>query len=327
MRYVEGLTSKHSSPALQRGTMIHDLLETWNNGKSWTNRWKELSKEYYEKEIIDERYGDMALMAKELMENYVEYYSDLESEYTILHNELEFEVFLCTGKNEKGKDVDIYLKGFIDNIFRDKHGKVFIRDYKTYSFMPNYDFFVFNFQSAIYQWAVREGFTATNGEYIQYEPSGMVWDVITAKMPSSPQVLKNGELSQRKIASTPYTVAKAIEAEGLDISDYQDLIEKHSFEDFFQRYLIRYNKKSIMFMIKDLMTTARQISRYQTKFMDFNLNTKYRSSYMDLWQCYVTGGDIEFLISKNYDRKEVPSDQGKEKVKRKKKKGTRHKRK
>lgn len=323
MRYVRRLESKHTAMPLTRGSMLHAVLEAYHDGRSWIKEWRkqkeEFEKDKWEQEILA---NDIPEMIRELMENYVKRYEADDMDKEFIFNEAEFKIPLVKCKDHEGVETQIYLKGFIDAIY-EENGKVYIKDYKTYAQTPPRDFFVYNYQSAIYLWAYTQGIELPDGRILKGRPTAMVWDVIRAKMPSKPELLASGELSNRKLASTPYTVIKGLKELGLNPKEHVSLVEKHSYDDFFNRYEVRYNHKSVEFMMEDIKQTAIQLCQHQHEFKDFNLATKYPSSFKDLWQTEVSGGDVEWMIKQNYKEraehndKESKKEKYKEKSKRK----------
>lgn len=312
MRYVKRIVPQGESAPLKRGHMMHELLEAYGNNESWIKAWEKQKAEYDDDPMNLLSMGDLPYMIRELMENWVYYWGEIEEERTVISSEQEFTLPLCKGYDENGKKVQIYLNGFIDSVF-EEDGDVYIRDYKTFAKTKPYEFFLYNYQSSIYQWALPQLLGGVKAK-------GMEWDVITAKTPTKPKLLKNQELSVAKLASTPYTVSKGIKELGLNPKDYRDFINKHTFDDFFRRYMIRRSKRAINFMMDDIKQSAKQICRYQNEFKDYNLDTQYPSSYRDLWQTQMMGGDVDFVLDTKYKaREDKPRDKKEGKGKQSKK--------
>lgn len=288
-KYVNKLVPKKKSPALIRGSIIHECLEAYYNGKSWKKVWQRFADEFYEEAFEEEieSLGDIPYMAKELLEAYFHFYEKEDEGTEYLNNELHFELPLID---------DINLEGYIDAIIEDEDGKIWVKDYKTFRSMPEYNSLRFNYQSAIYMWALRE---------MGYEVEGMIWDIVTAKTPSKPQLLKDGSVSKRKLDSNPYTVRKGIIELGLDPNDYLDLIHSVKYENYFHRFKIRYNQNLVDALMEDIKQTALEIRDNGDRLKDMNLETKFKSSYMDLWQAEVMNSDVEFIIDNHFERRET----------------------
>lgn len=288
MKYVKRLVPKAKSGPLVRGNMIHECLEAYYNGKSWTKTLDRLEAEYHKNTFAEERaeMGDIPKMARELLEAYFLFYEEEDADTEYLENELHFKLPLTE---------EIEIEGYIDAVIKDPEGKIWVKDYKTYKSMKDYSFFHLNTQSAIYIWAM---------EQLGYEVQGVIWDVIKAKEPSKPQILKSGKLSSRRLDSTPYTVEKGILELGLNPEDYQDFIDSHRYEDFFVRHAVRLNRTSVDFLMADVEETALQILERGDTTRDMNLGGPFRSPYMEIWEAEALGLDTEFIIKRNFETRE-----------------------
>lgn len=288
MKYVEKLVPKAKSSPLIRGSIIHECLEAYYNGKSWKKVLDRFEKDFYQDTFEEERVmlGDIPKMARELLENYFYYYEEEDEEVEYIHNEFHFDLPLTK---------DINLEGYIDAVVRDKNGDIWVKDYKTYSRMKDRDFFVFNPQSAIYLWAMKE---------LGMEAKGIIWDVIKAKEPNKPKITaKTGKVSLSKLDSTPYTVRKGIEELGFNPEDYEEFISNHRFEDYFSRYKIRMNQSTVDFFMEDVRSTAQQILERGDKDKDMNLDTTFGSSYKEIWQAEAMGMDSSYIIKKRFEKR------------------------
>ena len=287
MKYVMGIVKKQKAGALVRGSAIHECLEAYNSDKSWRKPFEKFKKDFYETTFEEERVelGDLPGMVEELMENYVYYYEEVkEDEYEYLYNELHFELPLTT---------KITIEGYIDSVVKDPSGKIFTVEHKTYKKDPGRDFIIFNPQSAIYNWAIRE---------LGMKPAGTIWDIIKAKKPSQPNVLKSGKLSQARLDSTPYSVEKGIVSLGFDPEDYRDYINSHSFESYFNREIIRYNSQVTKGIMEDLRDTAKMILDRGDVLKDKNLGRDCSwCQYKEICQAEILGLDIDYIIKKEYE--------------------------
>ena len=298
LKYVMNLVKRQKPGALVRGSAIHECLEAYNSGKSWRKPFHQFEKDFYESTFEEERVelGDLPGMVEELMENYVYYYEEVNPDnFEYLQNELHFELPLTKG---------ITLEGYIDSVVKDETGRIFTVEHKTYKKDPGRDFIIFNPQSAIYNWAIQE---------LGMDPAGTIWDIIKAKKPSCPTVLKSGKLSEAKLDSTPYSVEKGIQALGFDPKDYRDFIAKHSFESYFTRETIRYNKQATKSIMEDLLDTAKLIHSKGDTLKDKNLGKDCSwCQYKEICQAEILGLDTDFIIKKEYEEGKRGRD-GKEK--------------
>ena len=283
-KYHEHLRPKKKGIALRRGSIIHECIEAYDSGRSWRKPFNSFAKQFYEETFKEEiaEIGDIPRMVEELMENYQALYD--EDGLTYLGNEVHFELPLMPG---------VVIEGYLDALVKDEAGCVWPKETKTYKRNPDYDFLLLNTQSALYTWAVME---------MGYKPKGTLWDIVRAKEPSRPSFTQKGEISKKGIDSTPYTVRKALREMGKDPKDYQDLIDKVSFDDFFRRYPVRVNHTVVKGIMEDFKSTAREIQKQGHKLCDRNLGKGCSwCDYKPLCQAELMGLDTEYIRKKQFE--------------------------
>lgn len=283
-KYHDHLRPKIKGVALRRGSIIHECIEAYDSGKSWRKPFRTFAKQFYEETFQEEivEMGDIPRMVEELMENYQALYENDGLIY--LGNEMHFELPLMPG---------VVIEGYLDALVRDEQGYIWPKETKTYKRNPDYDFLVMNTQSALYTWAVME---------MGYQPKGTLWDIIRAKEPSRPVFTKSGEISKKGIDSTPYTVAKALREMGKDPKDYQDLLGKVRFEDFFKRHQVRVNPTIVQGIMTDFKSTAKEILKSGDKLCDRNLGKNCAwCEYKPLCQAELMGLDTDFIRKKQFE--------------------------
>lgn len=283
-KYHEHLRPKKKGIALRRGSIIHECIEAYDSGRSWRKPFNSFAKQFYEETFKEEiaEIGDIPRMVEELMENYQALYD--EDGLTYLGNEVHFELPLMPG---------VVIEGYLDALVEDEAGCVWPKETKTYKRNPDYDFLLLNTQSALYTWAVME---------MGYKPKGTLWDIVRAKEPSRPAFTQKGEISKKGIDSTPYTVRKALREMGKDPKDYQDLIDKVSFDDFFRRYPVRVNHTVVKGIMEDFKSTAREIQKQGHKLCDRNLGKGCSwCDYKPLCQAELMGLDTGYIRKKQFE--------------------------
>lgn len=283
-KYHEHLRPKKKGIALRRGSIIHECIEAYDSGRSWRKPFNSFAKQFYEETFKEEiaEIGDIPRMVEELMENYQALYD--EDGLTYLGNEVHFELQLMPG---------VVIEGYLDALVEDEAGCVWPKETKTYKRNPDYDFLLLNTQSALYTWAVME---------MGYKPKGTLWDIVRAKEPSRPAFTQKGEISKKGIDSTPYTVRKALREMGKDPKDYQDLIDKVSFDDFFRRYPVRVNHTVVRGIMEDFKSTAKEIQKQGHKLCDRNLGKGCSwCDYKPLCQAELMGLDTEYIRKKQFE--------------------------
>ena len=283
-KYHEHLRLKKKGIALRRGSIIHECIEAYDSGRSWRKPFNSFAKQFYEETFKEEiaEIGDIPRMVEELMENYQALYD--EDGLTYLGSEVHFELPLMPG---------VVIEGYLDALVEDEAGCVWPKETKTYKRNPDYDFLLLNTQSALYTWAVME---------MGYKPKGTLWDIVRAKEPSRPAFTQKGEISKKGIDSTPYTVRKALREMGKDPKDYQDLIDKVSFDDFFRRYPVRVNHTVVKGIMEDFKSTAKEIQKQGHKLCDRNLGKGCSwCDYKPLCQAELMGLDTEYIRKKQFE--------------------------
>lgn len=297
-KYILKLRKKIKSSALQRGSIIHECIEYYNNGKSWKKPFERFRKTFYENTFIEERImlGDIPSMVESLMENYVRWTEEDELEY--LENELEFNLPLMPG---------VVFNGFLDSLVKDEKGKIWTLERKTYAKEPSRDFLVFNTQSAIYTWACQQ---------LGYNSQGTIWEIIKAKEPSKPKLTSKGILSQASLDSTPYTVERGLKELGLNPKDYKDFIKGFSYESFFQRHKVLVNDSIVNLIMEDCKATASEILEKGDTLKDRNLNRDCSfCEFKELCQAELMGLDYSYIISHEFEVKEESEKDEKQKHK------------
>jgi len=285
---------------------MHECIEALNNGKSWKKVVKQFEKDFIKNTFEEERVemGDLPAMVNDLMENYEYHYKNDNLKY--LKNEEHFLLPLTQ---------DIEIEGYIDSVVEWGRG-TWAKETKTYGRMPDREFLMFNPQSGIYIWAMSE---------LGYKnPRGTIWDIIKAKQPAKPKLTaKTGKLSVAKCDSTPYTVTKGIVELGLNPKDYTEFIQKHSFEDFFVRKEVLLNKNVVNAIMKDVVDTAKEIYSRGEYTKDRNLSKDCSwCSYKSICQAELMDLDVDYIIEKEYKKREK-NDVKKEKSKKPKKRNRR----
>lgn len=283
-KYCQKLRPKKKGIALRRGSIIHECIEAYDSGRSWRKPYRSFAKQFYKETFKEEiaEFGDIPRMVEELMENYQALYEDDGLLY--LGSEVHFELPLMPG---------VIIEGYLDALVEDEKGNVWPKETKTYKKNPDYDFLLMNTQSALYTWATAE---------MGYKPKGTLWDIIRAKEPSRPQLLKSGKISKKGIDSTPYTVRKALMEMGEDPEDHKDLLAKVSYEDYFRRYPVRVNPTVVKGIMGDFKSTAKEILNQGTKLCDRNLGKGCAwCDYKSLCQAELMGLDTEFIRKKQFE--------------------------
>lgn len=291
-KYVEKMTKKAKGSALVRGSAIHECIEWYNTGRSWKKAWQNFKEEWEETYLLEEKeeMGDIPKMVYDLVEGYVTYWEDEELEY--LESELEFLLPL-----ETYKGTEIWIKGFIDFIAKDKNGNIWIGETKTHKRWPDESTRLFNQQSSIYIWALNQlGYTNVKG---------VIWNYIRAKQPTVPQRLKSGRLSKQKCDSIPTVVEKFLLQEGENLEEWSEFITALSWDNFYRRYEERVSNNVVESVMSDVIETARDIvDNPNRKARNMNSQGCQWCDFSDICEAELTGADVSFIIKSKYSIKE-----------------------
>lgn len=263
LRYTEKWYPKQKSRALSVGSAMHECCEAYRKNK------------------LDE--FDFNITNEIDLKVWIEYYK----KYSTIAKDYEF-VFI-----EKTFKCKSFI-GIIDGLVRNKRtGKLWIYEMKSFSKMPNEFDRLFRPQPYIY-------YQQLKNKGIQVE--GVVWEYVKSDLPQEPNLLKNGTLSKAINNNIiPETIISACEKNGLNISDYQDLIEqsKNNVANFFD-VKERYITPEVAEKMFNEFNSIRCDGKNKKKHM--NSVTCKMCSYKDVCLAELTGADAEFILEENFER-------------------------
>jgi hypothetical protein len=162
--------------------------------------------ELWEAELIT--YQEQVDLGKGMLDHYLSWVrnTNVDDKWETVATEMPFSVPIpiplqAQGQMNIGEASGFVLEGRLDGIVRHKQtGKLWIREYKTASRMPEPEVLHFDDQNAAYAWAVSQ---------ILGEPvAGIHYRFLAKKVPEEPRVLKSGTLS-KQVSTTTY--AKYVE--------------------------------------------------------------------------------------------------------------------
>lgn len=281
------------------GTDFHKLLELRND--------KEALKEA--KEQIKDAYYEMpASWQGDLGENYIEDLFTIFKDYRKLYKdvrqpqvtekEFELEVGFCKGE-------PIIFVGKIDELYLLKHNgvkSITVGEHKTFSNKPSMDILVMNTQKCLYAKAV---------QFLRgILPDKVKWDYIKSTPASEPIWLeKSGRFSEAASTKiTPMSWKRACKSRRIldpEVLKKGDRYQANISEFFFQVEL-DIDPAMVEVIWEGFLYTAKQIIRFGDKNKTRNV-TKDCSwcSYHDICYTEMTGGDVEYVIARDFQEKEV----------------------
>ncbi len=308
-KYNEKIERIKPKATLLKGRIIHELIEAYIAGEDWKEVLAGYEEEYnklFQEE--KEEFGNIIENMETIMNNYISYWEKQPIKY-LSHQgknaEFDFTIPLVEGM--------INLTGKIDAVAKDKNGRVWIVERKTFGKgIPSEDLRFSDIQTVIYYKAAQEiGFP---------QPNGVLWDYIKSKPPTKPQLLKSGELSKKKkIDSTTDTYLQAIKDQGLNPEDYEDILEElEGKEDKFLRRIYLPSPDQIAEIIMaELIQTAKEIyflgdiSKARSLGWDCDPG---RCDYYNLCYAELHGLDTDYLKKKEYKQRGEDNDEEKEEL-------------
>lgn len=219
-KYNQNLRPKVKKLALARGSLLHEAIEAFHQGK---DPWEVIDKysEEYDKLLPAEKeyYGDLPSEARRTIQGYLDFWQEDPLEY------VEIESDLGPYELQDG----IYIRGKVDRMAYDRDGNLWVVDTKTHKTFPTEEDRQMNPQTVVYVWLARQA---------GFNPIGVLWDYVRTKAPAVPELLKKGGLSKRKnIDTTPEVYLQTIHEHGLDPADYADILSdlEEKRQTFFSR--------------------------------------------------------------------------------------------
>lgn len=264
LSYIEGWKSKKEVRSFSVGSAIHKCGEAY-----FTN-----NLDNFDFNMTDE------IDLKKWLELYKKY-STILNDYEVISVEKTFKY--------KG------FKGIIDALLKSKKtGKYWLYERKTFSKKPDEFDRIFRPQPYIY-------YQQLKNKGIEVE--GVVWEYNRSELPKEPELLKSGKLSQAKTQNIiPDTIVSACEKYGLNVLDYQELIE--------------YSKVNIQnyFDVKERYITPDVAERIFNEFNSIRINNKNKKKHMNTLTCKscifrdvclaeLTGADEQYILEENFERK------------------------
>lgn len=255
---------------------------------------------------MDAYYEMPASWQGDLGENYVDDLFNIFRDYQTVYEgtrqpqvtEQEFELEVG-----KFRDEPIIFVGKIDEMYLlKKRGQKMIKigEHKTFTNKPNMDILVMNPQKCLYAKAV---------QFLRgILPERVIWDYIKSTPASEPIWLeKSGRFSEASSSKiTPMSWERACQSRGITDPAVIARGERYApnITEFFFKAELDIDPLMVDKVWEGYMFTAKQIIRFGEKNRTQNI-TKNCSwcSYRDICHAELTGGDPEYIISKDFEEK------------------------
>ena len=222
-RYLEKYRSLKRVTSMEIGKAVHLGLDAWYSGGG-------VQGAIY-KALDYLRTTDLSVDDAELVAQMLQRYADKypTENFSVVYIESKFLVPVLTPRNYRSRN--FMFAGVIDGLVRKSDGSYWLLEHKTASSIGDNYFLKLetDFQIRAYIWALRQ---------LGYDVKGVIYNVLRTKLPTIPQILKKGGLSQAKNIDTTYDVyLDAIYDNGLDPADYQEILDilREKGDTFFSR--------------------------------------------------------------------------------------------
>lgn len=277
--HIERIEPKFKPVPFAIGSAIHELLELDRKNLDWRPRAEEMKEEFSKLSLEEqEYYGNIPHQAATIVEGYTKFYKEADKAFQFKAVEEDF------GPHELIPGVLYTAKP--DAIAEDTMGRLLLWEMKTGKKLPDADFRIWNLQTLLYVWAMRQ-----SGVNIQ----AIMWDHIRTKLPSEPKLLVKGGLSKREIDTTYEVYYNAIIRNHLNPDDYSDILsDLKKRRDFYMRVKLPVKEGMLNCILEDAKVTARQI---KDGYVYRNISQMHcpKCMYRALCEAALQGGDEEYI--------------------------------
>ena len=294
-KYEMNLTTKKPRIQLIRGSILHEMIDAYAKHGKKSSKPQEILEGYskkYRALFLEEReaYGDLIGDCSKLYDRYIDFHEGQDLRF--IESEYDVSVELYSGMRYVGR---------IDKIVEDSNGQRWLMDHKSHKKIPDEKARFHDMQTLMYIWA-----------YNQMKPKerviGVVWDYIRTKLPTVPDLLKSGRMSERDYDTDYTTYHQALIDNNLDPADYSEYLKKLKGKqlNFFKRVQLPSPKPEMTAQIvEELTQTARVIQTLRTVYKARTL-TKDCSwcDFQPLCQAELRNHDVNFVLKSEYTERD-----------------------
>lgn len=295
LRYEMGVKRNKKARPLYFGTDFHKLLETRKDAYACAKAMDSITEKYYE--MPADFQSDLgADYLENLFRIFAEYCSVYGNEPLPTCTEIDFSFPMFTAKGEP-----YYFMGKIDEVYKRKDketGEKYIKvgEHKTFSRRPTLESLAMNMQKFLYA-------KACSFLYGMF-PRVVIWDYISSKPAPCPVWVIPGKFSTAaRNSATPYSFRLACSDRG--ITDTEILAQADEYKDNIEKYFFRVNDyispETTEKVWQGFEYQAQLIAEHGKENRTKNLcrNCAY-CEYKDICYAELTGGNVEYTISKDY---------------------------
>jgi hypothetical protein len=294
LRYVEGLRRRVKARPLQFGSLVHTMLEADAEAK---NPYKALTTAITEQKLFAserEELMEIATDARLIMRDYFDFWEDAKERDQLVPTsrkgkKAEHQIFV-----EIAPGIELEVK--LDMLAETGDGRQVLVEHKTFKQMPSDDHRWRDLQSNIYKRVVDE---------LKIKVDGMCWDYIRSKPPTLPQLLKNGELSQKRLDTLPAALVAFGKERKIEIPDRMLKAAQDNRKKWFLRQFTTFRKPTVAMVTDDFLESARDMAQ--------NLGTRKAKTidrhcdwceFESICRAELTGADASFIRKKEFTNRE-----------------------
>lgn len=303
-KYVEKIRPKRVRRPLKFGSIVHEMMEAYGQKKDPMKVLDEINLKDQKLFTAErEMYGEIIRDIRTIMSEYFDFWHPrdlklvgVDGKYTEHHFEVEVAK-------------DIIAEGYIDGLGITPNKLRWLVEHKTFDKLPSDDHRWRNLQSTLYIRIIEM-------LGLMKRVDGVCWNYIRSKPPTVPQLLKNGQLSVKAIVTLPSVVERTLKEHGLRSADHRKLIERaeNSRKEYFFRIFTPVNHQVVDKMFDGFIDSAREIADNHGIKRDQNMGRHCDwCDYEPLCRAELTGGDVDFLKEKEYEKKPKRPEKGEKK--------------
>lgn len=293
-RYVERLRRKFKARPLQFGSLVHSMLEADANNK---NPYKVLKKETEgqklfaaEREELEEIASDVRI----IMRDYFVFWEASPKKDQLIFDVRKGKAAEHEEHLELTKGISLVVK--LDGLATTGDGRKMLVEHKTFKQMPSDDHRWRNLQASIYKWAI---------DKLKIKVDGMVWDYIRSKTPSTPQILKDGTISKKRLDTLPEALRQFEKDQKMKVPERILKTAIDNQKNYFIRNFTAFRSKTVEAVHADFVETAIEMKEThgtkKAKTIDRHCDW---CEYEPLCRAELTGSDINFIKKKEYTTSE-----------------------
>lgn len=294
-KYLEKLARRVKSRPLIIGTLVHSCIEMYFREGYYLPAIQEWKQGEFRKMFAEEQalHADVVPLTKSLIRGYISNWK--LSGYQMIWVEKDFRIEVYPG---------IFLVGKIDGKCREGKRFTWLVEHKTAKKMPGEEFRMFDTQVVLYDAVL---------QLLGEDPvTGVMWDYLRTKLPSKPELLKSGGLSQAtKIDTTREVYLREIHKHGLDPRGYQPILEhlESKRDQFYRQVKLPINQQTGQEVLQDLISTSlllialTQVKECGSGFDPFTRNLTRDCSWCDyapLCHAELRGEDTSYMRKHDY---------------------------